>query len=333
MPGSAQSVLPRWRGFNLQNMFGTQSTGDWEEDDFRWIAGWGFDFVRLPLCYLLWVEDDDPLRIAEAGLEKIDVAVRLGEQYGLHVCLNLHRAPGYSVNEERQEPFSLWKDQPAIDAFCFHWETLARRYKGISSDRLSFNLVNEPPAPSSDGMTRPEHARAIAAATQAIRAADPGRLIIADGLSWGNEPCPELADLGIAQSCRAYAPMGISHFRASWVNAEGMPVPTWPGALHGNEPWDRRRLERHYEPWGRIARQKVGVHCGEGGAYRYTPHAVVLAWLRDVLEILTGYGIGYALWQFRDAFGILDSKRRKVAYEDWHGHKLDRKLLQLLQEF
>jgi len=60
---------------------------------------------------------------------------------------------------------------------------------------------------------------------------------------------------------------------------------------------------------------------------------VVLAWLRDILEILTGHGIGLALWNFRGPFGIIDSGRKDAAYEDFHGHKLDRKLLDLLQEF
>jgi hypothetical protein len=59
----------------------------------------------------------------------------------------------------------------------------------------------------------------------------------------------------------------------------------------------------------------------------------VLAWLRDVLEILTSHGIGLALWNLRGSFGIVDSGRKDVQYEDFHGHKLDRKLLELLQEF
>jgi len=59
---------------------------------------------------------------------------------------------------------------------------------------------------------------------------------------------------------------------------------------------------------------------------------VVLAWLRDVMEILKGHNIGYALWNFRGSFGILDSERGDVSYEDFHGHQLDRKLLALLQE-
>jgi endoglucanase len=56
-------------------------------------------------------------------------------------------------------------------------------------------------------------------------------------------------------------------------------------------------------------------------------------WLRDMLGILTGPGIGLALWNFHGSFGILDSGRTDVAYEDFHGHQLDRQLLALLQEF
>ncbi|HSV99889.1 MAG TPA: hypothetical protein VLI39_06935 [Sedimentisphaerales bacterium] len=52
-----------------------------------------------------------------------------------------------------------------------------------------------------------------------------------------------------------------------------------------------------------------------------------------MLEILTSPNLGLALWNFRGTFGILDSGRTDVAYEDFHGHKLDRKLLSLLQEF
>ena len=177
-------------------------------------------------------------------------------------------------------------------------------------------------------MSRADHERVVSAAVSAIRQVSPDRIIIADGLSWAREPMPELADLGIAQSCRAYEPMFISHYKASWVRGDRFPQPAWPG-----HDWDRKRLEEHYQRWADLAKKGVGVHCGEGGAYNKTPHNVVLAWLRDVLEILTGYGIGLAMWNFRGSFGILDSGRKDVKYEDFHGHKLDRKLLELLKEF
>lgn len=322
-----QKAIPRWRGFNLLDMFTMRSSGDWAEDDFRWMQEFGFNFVRLPCCYRLWIQDGDDYKIHEPMLEKLDRAVELGGKYGTHVSINFHRGPGYSVNQEFTEPHNLWKDAEPLNAFCFHWQMLAKRYKGVSKDKLSFDLINEPPN-AGDRMSRADHERVVRTAVAAIREVSPDRLVIADGMSWGNEPIPEVADLGIAQSTRAYQPMFISHYGASWVNSRDYPAPAWPG-----NDWDRKRLEQHYAKWADLAKKGVGVHCGEGGAYNKTPHNVVLAWLRDVLEILTGHGIGLALWNFRGSFGIMDSDRRDVQYEDFHGHKLDRELLSLLREF
>lgn len=330
---TVQNVLPRWRGFNLLNAFTTRSDGNFQEDDFRWISDWGFNFVRIPACYTLWIENDDAYQLHEPMLEKIDRVVRLGQKYGIHVCLNFHRGPGYSVNPERKEPYNLWKDSEALRAFCFHWVTFARRYKGIPSSQLSFNLLNEPANEQFDGMTRVEHEHVVRQATAAIREADPERLIIADGIDWANTALPELADLRIAQACRAYVPMNVSHYKASWAGGENYPEPAWPGSMADGIYWDRARLEAHYQQWVDLAKQRIGVMCGEGGAFSFTPHKVVLAWLRDVLGILTVNNIGLALWEFRGSFGILDSRRQDVAYEDWHGHQLDREYLNLLQEF
>ncbi len=327
VPAKVQTVLPRWRGFNLLEMFTMSSKGDFVEDDFRWMRDWGFDFVRLPTVYRLWIEDGDDYKIKESMLAKLDRAIDFGGKYGLHVSLNFHRGPGYSVNAEFKEPHNLWKDKTALDAFVFHWQLMARRYKGIGKDKLSFDLINEPPAPG-DQMSRDDHQRVVRATVQAIREVSPDRLVIADGLSWGNDPMPELADLKIGQSTRAYQPMMISHYGASWVDSKNFPTPAWPG-----NGWDRKKLVEHYQKWADLAKSGVGVHCGEGGAFNKTPHAVFLAWFRDVLEILTGHGIGLALWNFRGSFGVLDSDRADVTYEDFHGHKLDRKLLSLLQEF
>jgi endoglucanase len=331
---SAQTKLPRWRGFNLMEFFTVHSDGDVQEDDYRWMADWGFNFVRLPMCYTLWIEDDDPHRFSEPMLRKVDRAVELGRRYGLHTCLNFHRAPGFSVNPERTEPYNLWKDPQALDDFCLHWTTFARRYHGIPSDQLSFNLVNEPIAPVPGVMTREDHERVMRTAVAAVHAVDPQRLIILDGLSWANWPLTELADLPVAQSCRAYAPMGVSHYKASWVNGESFPAPQWPGSWNSDGSlWDRGTLKAHYQKWADLAAHGVGVHCGEGGAFIYTPHDIVLRWLGDVLEILQSFNIGYALWNLRGGFGILDSERSDVNYEDWHGHKLDRDLLKLLQSY
>jgi len=316
-------------------MISPDSTGEFSEDDFRWISGWGFDFVRIPLCYLLWT-DGNWRRIREATLEKVDQVVELGDRYHLHVDLNFHRAPGYCIAPEPKEPFNLWKDKEAEDAFCFHWQTFALRYRGITSEKLSFNLVNEPLGYNEKEMSMQDHEQVIRRAVKAIREIDSDRLIIADGVKAGNQPCPELADLGIGQSCRAYLPMGVSHYQApwtfAWMNPAKVPPPAWPGGWNTDgKLWTREDLESHYRPWLDLAASGVGVHCGEGGAYRLTPHDIVLRWLNDVLQILKAGGLGFAMWNFRGDMGILDSNRRDVAYDDWHDHKLDTRMLKLMQ--
>ena len=131
-------------------------------------------------------------------------------------------------------------------------------------------------------------------------------------------------------------PMGLSHYQAKWWREGGMdfPEPVWPGALEADRrPWTRETLEEHYQAWADLAAQGIGVHCGEGGCYVHCPHEVFLRWFEDVLEILTHHNIGYALWNFRGDFGILDTNRSDVAYEEYRGHRLDGKLLRLLQKY
>ena len=89
----------------------------------------------------------------------------------------------------------------------------------------------------------------------------------------------------------------------------------------------------YIKPWREIAAQGATVFVGEWGAYNRTPHSVALAWMKSWLEQWHEARFGWALWNFRGSFGILDSGRADVTYEDWHGHKLDREMLQLLQRY
>ena len=335
---AVKNPLPRWRGFNLLELYSRRASddrrsGDFHEDDFRWISDWGFDFVRLPLDYRLWTPDPHDDRYDESVLESLDRAVRLGERYGIHVSISLHAAPGYCINHH-DEPFNLWTDAEAQHAFNGQWSMFARRYAGIPASKLSFNLLNEPKVPTEIGGS--EIYEGVAqGAIEAIHAVDPERLVIADGARVGREPLPHLAQPNVAQGCRAYDPSGVSHWKAGWVNgAEDWPKPTWPQeAAHPGGVFDQTSLEAAYAPWIALAESGTGVHCGEGGSHQFTPHDVALAWFEDVLKILTGPEIGYALWNFRGSFGILDSGRTDVAYKDWYGHQLDRVYLDLLQRY
>jgi endoglucanase len=68
------------------------------------------------------------------------------------------------------------------------------------------------------------------------------------------------------------------------------------------------------------------------GCYKHTPPDVVLAWCDDTLDVVGGINSGFALWNFRGPFGVLDTERPGTKFEDWRGHQLDRNLLTLLRK-
>ena len=158
---------PSWYGFNLLEYFSTdpdwmkyfpyKNDGMFLESDFRWIRDWGFNWVRLPMDYRFWTDAHDLLKINEKAVEPIDRAVRLGEKYGVHVNISLHRAPGFCILDGLDpivtgihvtpEKTSFYKDRATLEAFVHQWVFFAQRYKGISNELVSFNLVNEPVLP------------------------------------------------------------------------------------------------------------------------------------------------------------------------------------------
>ncbi len=473
------SKLPRWRGFNLLEKF-SGGNAPFREDDFRNLSDLGFNFVRLPMNYKHWIKNGDWRQFDEKTLNDIDQAIEFGKKYGVHVNINFHRAPGYTVNTPPENPL-IWHNDEALDVCKLHWQTFAKRYRGISSDQLSFNLFNEPA-----GCSEEDYYRVVKTILEGIRNEDPDRLVICDGIDWGGKPCFSFKELQVAQATRGYAPMEISHFGANWVNSANFPEPQWPfysfngllpsktksempeavrkpltiagefvdggvlrlkigtvsraselvvtidgkealrrkfvsgpgkgewqevvfveqynlyqnvfnlelsvqipkgarrieianvdgdwltlaelgittptcpeilangsqdwgaseqtrllfseqagkGALAGGTTRDREWLRRqNVEPWRKLSDQGVGVIVGEFGAFNRTPHKIALAWLEDMLANWRDANWGWALWNFRGPFGVADSGRDDVKYEDWRGLKLDREMVALLQRY
>lgn len=347
-----KNELPCWKGFNLLDFFhpdpqiGKKTT----EDHLRWIADWGFDFVRIPMAYPRYVDfdrqkditPDDVYKIQERYTQQVVDLVDKANYFGVHVSLNLHRAPGFCVNAGFVEPYNLWKDPEALDAFIFHWEYWAKTFKHKTRKQISFDLLNEPcmREDMNDQFSRRSpvpkdlYRTLIVKGMNAIRSFNPNHLVIADGNNIGAQVIDNILDLDVAQSCRGYAPGFISHYKAPWVfqNTDNLSEATWPRVDNG-ERQDKAWLRKQFEPWIALKERGIGVHCGECGAWKETPHDVALAWMDDMFSVLTENGIGFALWEFDGTFGILNSERKDVTYEDWYGHKLDRKMLDLLQKF
>ena len=337
-------AIPPVCGFNLLEKFAWREDGPggerFSEWDFDFMAEHGFRFARLPMDYRCWTRDLDGARleIDASVLDEVAEGVEMGKARGIHVCVNIHRGPGYCINRPEIEPFNLWTDEPAQQAFVRHWRTLAERLAGYSNAECSLDLLNEPPSAGQRGFTPKAHRKVMGLAVEAIREVTPDRLIICDGHGGGHWPNEELIDLGVAQSMRGYIPFEVTHHRASWCKRPGgyvWPEPQWPMPDTENPkagPWDKARLEREvYDLWRDLEAKGVGVHCGEMGVYSFTPPDVACAFLDDVLSIFNANGWGWALWNLRGAFGILDNGRAGVTTEPLGQHQLDRRMLELLK--
>ena len=352
---AATTINPRWYGFNLLEYFSTdpdwmkyfpyKDDGRFQEDDFRWIRDWGFNWVRLPMDYRFWTDPRDMMKIDERKVEPIDRAIRLGEKYSIHVNICLHRAPGECILDTldekstgihiEKEKTSVYSDAATAEAFAHQWSFFAKRYKGISNTNLSFNLVNDPNEPGkSDEVGASDYARVAKVAIAAIREIDSGRLIISDGYPVGGKPVAELFETKVMQSPHDYIPGQVTHYRTPWARPgiDNAPVPTWPAKdANGKVVADKETIRKALSPWADLAAHNIPIHFGEIGCNKYAAPEVAYAWFNDTLDLIGELQSGWALWNFRGSFGILDTERAGTKFKNWHGHQLDFTLLTMLQ--
>src|SRR6266545_36370 len=201
------------------------------------------------------------------------------------------------------------------------------------SQFLSFDLVNEPPNPGEHGMTRKNHATLIRCTVAAIRAIDPDREMIIDGLGGGYLAMPELADLGVIHSGRGYNPMPISHHKATWWSGHAhAPAPRYPGLRWQGRTWNRAALRESYQSWRKVEKCGARIHIGEFGCLNRTPNDIAMCWLADLLGVFKEFGWGYAMWNFQGPFGIIEHGRPGAKLEFVSGYHVDRALLDLMLE-
>ncbi len=324
----SKNTLRKYHGFNLLNYFMVHRKKPFQKEEFALIHELGFNYVRLPMDYRCWTDEKSLYKVREEDLQEIDKAIEFGKEYEIHICLNFHRAPGWTVAKP-EEPMNLWEDKEALNICAYHWKIFAERYKDIPSSQLSFNLLNEP-----GGISAEKHKKVVGKLVETIRNVDKERPIHCDGRLWGVAPPDELVGLDIIADLHEYQPFLITHYKASWVGQwDGVPVPDYP-YKEKTFMWNKEGIEKRIiKPWKELENKGVPIFVGEFGAYNQTPHKAVMNWLEDVLSIFHEAGWGWAMWNFMGTFGPINSDRSDVEYEEWKGYKVDRKMMDLLQKF
>ena len=249
-----------WHGSNLLGMFlydHKACSGRFYEWDFAVLEKYGFNFARLPVDYRFFSKGKDHwYEIDESKLPRLDEAVAFGRKHRIHVQICFHRIPGYTVAAYQLEKHNLFRDPEALDAACRYWACLAKRYRGVPNDELSFNLFNEPSlsvAAQCGYSGAKRYAEIIRILVKAIRDEDPDRFVMADGLNSGGGyiPVPGLDDIpNLGWATRGYNPTSVSHYGAGWMGLANAPKPVWPfdpdapiGVCEGPGRETRGRLE------------------------------------------------------------------------------------------
>jgi len=88
-----------------------------------------------------------------------------------------------------------------------------------------------------------------------------------------------------------------------------------------------------YRKWDDLLANGREAMIGEIGVFKTVPHALTLSYLEDNLRMARERNMGVVFWNLRGSFGVLDSERNDVVYEEYRGHRLDRKMLDLIRRY
>lgn len=157
------------------------------EDDIRFIRSVGFNTVRIPLHYALFMTDDGAMQ--GDGWALLDRVLGWVREAGLYAIVDLHAAPGgqTGINHDDGPGYPLMFYVPKHREMTVKlWAAIAKRYAGNPAI-LGYDLLNEPIAPYHDVATlNPRLEPFYREATAAVRAVDPGRVIILAGGQWSS---------------------------------------------------------------------------------------------------------------------------------------------------
>ncbi len=156
-------------------------------DDIRFIKSAGFNMVRIPLHYRLFMTDDGTM--TGEGWALLDRVLGWVREAKLYAILDLHAAPGgqTGINHDDGPGYPLMFYVPRDRALTVKlWRTIAERYRGDPAI-LGYDILNEPIAPYHDTATlNPRLEPFYKEATAAIRAVDPGRIVFLAGGQWSS---------------------------------------------------------------------------------------------------------------------------------------------------
>ncbi len=296
------------------------------EDDIRTIASWGADHVRVPVDYELIEKNEG--EYLEEGFAYIDRCIGWCRAAGLRMVLDLHKAAGYSFDEQINngsgKADAFFESEALTSRFIALWKTMATRYRG-ETDMMAFELLNEIVDSSGGGRWNALSKRAF----DVVRGIAQDAWIIIGSNNWNSidalPQLPKAYDSRTVYTFHCYEPMWFTHQFAYWMDSSAQETVHYPdtraayraagsdrmiGAFSGydGEAADSAFLEsvirRAVESCADLGSP---LYCGEYGVIDRAPLPDTLRWYQDFHALFERYSIGRAAWSYKQMdFGLVD---------------------------
>lgn len=279
------------------------------EPDFKQIADWGFDHVRIPVDYNVVQNADGSMK--KDGLSRIDAALALCRRYGLHAVIDLHKTQGFSFDKDEGEG-GFFESTKYQELFYKVWEAFAERWGGLS-ESVMFELLNE----VTEREFLPAWKRISGECIRRIRRFAPETRILLG--SYHHNGAREVQyldapyDKNVLYNFHCYEPLKFTHQGAHWdtgLNREDRFTFEESGA---SESYFEELLS------SAVAKAKAEgaeLYCGEFGVIDVVPPEEALKWFRTIHAVFEKYGIAHAVWSYKEMdFGLSDSRMDGVRAE------------------
>jgi endoglucanase len=303
------------RGMDRQNYF--------TEKDVKYLADLGFDHIRIPVDEeQLWKEDgqEDP-----EGFSLLKQALDWCKQYKLDAIVDLHILRSHHFNQKIKP---LWTEPAAQERFFQCWRDLSKELRNYPVEDVAYELMNEPVADDPEDWNK-----LVKKVIPIIREAEPARKIVIGSNRWQSATTfdqlyiPE-NDKNIILSFHMYEPFLLTHHTASWTRIKDYTGPVnYPGVivkeedlkgfpdslrsevLRNKNSYNIDSIRQHFKKPIAVAKKyNLPLYCGEWGCLNIVPDAPRLQWFRDMIKVLKENNIGWATWEYKSDFGIINKK-------------------------
>ncbi len=157
------------------------------EKDIKYIKEKGFNSIRVPFNYKLFVNEDFSSDCSHPGFNYLDKVINWSNKYKIYVILDMHCAPGGQTGDNIDDSWGypyLFESAESQNLTIKIWKGIADRYKD-EKFVLGYDLLNEPIAPYFDtakiNLSLEPLYKKI---TKAIREVDQNHIIILGGAQW-----------------------------------------------------------------------------------------------------------------------------------------------------